>query len=109
MTRGRLTPEERIRRRVLRRRHQADANAKRRANFYTQAVEDVRREEIARRDNHTCHICGKWVSVHEASLDHVVPLAKGGEHTHSNIRLAHKVCNSKKGDRLTSEIDAQEF
>ncbi len=95
----RLAPDERIRRRVMSRRRAADANARRRASLYTDVLEDVSRDEIRERDNEMCHICGEWVSVHEMSLDHVTPLARGGTHTKDNIRLAHKVCNSKKGAR----------
>ena len=105
MRRG-LSPEERIRRRVLRDRRAADAHARRRASFYTQEIEDISRDEIAERDGHTCYLCNKWVSVHEAELDHVVPLSKGGNHTRSNVRLTHSICNAKKGDRLPSELDA---
>ena len=100
-----MTEAERTRARVLRRRRQADYNARRRASFYTDRIEDVSRDEIAERDDHTCYLCGRWVSAHEAALDHVVPLARGGGHARSNVRLTHSVCNSKKGDRLLSEID----
>lgn len=61
---------------------------------------------IADRDHWRCHICktrvGKkiaWPHVRSASLDHVVPLSKGGAHDPSNVRLAHLGCNSAKGNR----------
>lgn len=92
----------------MRRRRSADANARRRASFYTETIEGVSRDVVAERDNHTCHICGEWVSAHEMSLDHVVPLARGGEHTYSNIKLAHKVCNSRKGSRLLDSSESSE-
>lgn len=31
-----------------------------------------------------------------ASLDHVVPLSKGGDHTRSNSVVAHLICNIRK-------------
>lgn len=37
------------------------------------------------------------------SQDHVIPLAKGGEDTWENSRLAHVSCNSKKGTKLVDE------
>ena len=95
-----LSTAEKIRRRVMRRRRESDLRARRRASFYTDCLEDVSRDEIAERDNHTCYLCNKWVSVHDSALDHVVPLSKGGGHTRSNVRLTHSTCNSKKGDRL---------
>jgi 5-methylcytosine-specific restriction endonuclease McrA len=33
------------------------------------------------------------------SHDHVVPLTKGGSNTPDNVRLAHRGCNSSKGNR----------
>jgi hypothetical protein len=35
------------------------------------------------------------------SLDHVVPVsASGTSHTRANVRLAHLVCNTKRGNRV---------
>lgn len=31
-----------------------------------------------------------------ASVDHVVPIAKDGEHILENLQLAHRICNSYK-------------
>lgn len=31
------------------------------------------------------------------SLDHIIPLVKGGENTWGNAQLAHRICNSIKG------------
>jgi 5-methylcytosine-specific restriction endonuclease McrA len=40
------------------------------------------------------------------SIDHVRPISKGGSHTWDNVMLAHKGCNSKKGNRETFEISS---
>ncbi|MFB6977700.1 HNH endonuclease [Streptomyces scopuliridis] len=62
--------------------------------------------EIAERDGWRCNICrqrvGKkiaWPHSRSASLDHVVPLSKGGAHDPANVRLAHLGCNSSKGNK----------
>lgn len=34
------------------------------------------------------------------TLDHVVPLARGGEHSYRNVKLAHPLCNSRKGAKV---------
>lgn len=34
------------------------------------------------------------------TLDHVIPLAKGGEHSRANVRCAHFICNSRRGANL---------
>lgn len=62
----------------------------------TQIV-NVNREAVAERDGWRCGICGRRVSRMNWSIDHVVPLSQGGEHTYTNVVLAHKRCNSKRG------------
>lgn len=61
-------------------------------------------DEIYAKDNGVCHLCNKWVPRAEASRDHVKPRYHGGKTTWSNIRLAHKKCNSRRGHR-----DAKEY
>lgn len=34
-----------------------------------------------------------------ATFDHIIPVAKGGTRHRSNFALAHKHCNSKRGDK----------
>jgi 5-methylcytosine-specific restriction endonuclease McrA len=36
----------------------------------------------------------------KVTLDHIIPLSKGGTHTWDNVRPAHRRCNELKGDRL---------
>ena len=73
---------------------------------------DITLERLYERDDGRCHICGgqcDWsareirsdciVALNEyPSIDHVVPLAKGGAHSWENVALAHRICNSLKGD-----------
>lgn len=72
--------------------------------------EVVRLVDVAERDGHRCQLCGRAVRpslAHphpmSASLDHVVPLSKGGEHTMANVQLAHLDCNMRKGNRPAGE------
>ena len=37
------------------------------------------------------------------SIDHIVPLSKGGSHTWDNVQLAHKQCNSIKSNKSPEE------
>lgn len=65
--------------------------------------------EIRERDGNRCHLCRKKVSVKpyphplSPSLDHIVPLSLDGEHVPENVRLAHLVCNTAKGNRGGNE------
>lgn len=49
-----------------------------------------------------CWICGLPMG-DDRSLDHVVPLSKGGNNTLDNLRMAHLRCNQRKNDRLLPE------
>ncbi len=52
-----------------------------------------------------CHYCGGKFSAKELTLDHLVPLARGGRSTKGNCVPACKECNNKKRDLLPLEWD----
>jgi 5-methylcytosine-specific restriction endonuclease McrA len=43
-----------------------------------------------------CHYCNRKVGPGELTMDHIVPLVRGGKSTKSNIVPACKECNNKK-------------
>ncbi len=43
-----------------------------------------------------CHYCGRRVGRRNLTMDHVVPLGRGGRSTRGNVVPACKACNSKK-------------
>jgi len=70
-------------------------------------VEEVDYDTLYERDNGCCQICGlpvlydKLASVDwSGSIDHIVPLSRGGEHSMNNCQLAHRICNSLKLDSI---------
>lgn len=70
-------------------------------------IEDFTSVEIFTRDNWTCYLCGDPVNTEpdcfdpkSPTIDHVVPLSKGGQHARANVRCACLRCNSTKKDRL---------
>lgn len=63
-------------------------------------IERIDRAAIIERDNSTCYLCGDAVATDDIHLDHVIPLAAGGEHSAANIRVTHARCNLSKGARL---------
>jgi 5-methylcytosine-specific restriction endonuclease McrA len=75
-----------------------------RAAAYRLAPESIRLEEIAVRDRERCWLCNQRVASVDRTLDHVMPIARGGQHIKSNVRLAHRRCNSVKGTKL---VEAQ--
>lgn len=66
----------------------------------------VRLAAIAARDKWKCSLCGNRVLKSKKaphplspSLDHVIPLSKGGAHDPVNVSLAHLGCNVAKNNR----------
>jgi len=82
----------------------------RRARQKLGVIETIRPEQIYIRDKYKCWICGcKVISTYgkdncynkdAATLDHVIPLAKGGTHTKGNIKTACRQCNAIKSDKI---------
>ena len=79
-------------------------DANRRARERAAFVEQVDRAVIYERDGGVCGICSKRVSREDASVDHIVPLSKGGKHSYLNTRLAHIKCNVQRGNRGAAQI-----
>jgi len=50
-----------------------------------------------------CHYCEKSFPPKELTLDHIVPLARGGRSTKGNCVPACKECNNRKKDLLPLE------
>ena len=48
--------------------------------------------------NPHCKYCNRLLEFRESSLDHVIPLSKGGSNKLSNIVLACYKCNKEKAD-----------
>lgn len=44
----------------------------------------------------TCYYCGRKYPPSELTMDHIVPLIRGGKTTKGNIVTACKECNNKK-------------
>lgn len=65
----------------------------------------IAHRDIAERDGWRCHICGKKVTETNWSLDHLIPLSKGGMHIPENVALAHFACNTKRN--VGTHIPAQ--
>jgi 5-methylcytosine-specific restriction endonuclease McrA len=48
-----------------------------------------------------CHLCCRAIEARsDLDFDHVIPLARGGEHSYDNIRPSHSTCNRRKGAKL---------
>jgi 5-methylcytosine-specific restriction endonuclease McrA len=50
-----------------------------------------------------CHHCGKKFSPRELTMDHLVPIVRGGKSTKGNLVPSCKACNSERKYRLPFE------
>lgn len=76
---------------------------RRRARLAGVESDDYTLAEVAERDGWRCGICLKRVgrsysSTHPRgpTIDHIVPIAGGGDDTFANVQLAHRECNIRK-------------
>lgn len=59
-------------------------------------VEVVSLEWLLQRQNYYCGICEGTI-FDNPSIDHVLPLSKGGTHEYDNVQAVHLKCNIRKG------------
>ncbi len=52
-----------------------------------------------------CHYCKSPTSPKELTMDHIVPVSRGGKSTKGNVVPACKECNNKKKQLLPMEWD----
>ncbi len=53
-----------------------------------------------------CHWCGEQVSAKELTMDHIVPISRGGKTTKNNVVPCCKNCNNQKKQMLPMEWEA---
>lgn len=75
--------------------------------------EKISRLDVFERDNWTCHICRRKIDKTlrlphplAATLDHILPLCRGGQHVYSNVAAAHAYCNFTKSDRIDFDLES---
>ena len=56
-----------------------------------------------RRSVGVCHYCGTHVGARELTMDHLVPIIRGGHSERGNVVPACKACNTAKQHRLAFE------
>lgn len=70
------------------------------------------RQGVLSRDSYTCIYCGarigdtvqgRILTRHDLTVDHILPVSRGGKNTWSNTACACFACNHRKGNRLPGE------
>jgi 5-methylcytosine-specific restriction endonuclease McrA len=85
---------------------------------YTLSEADIKRERHKARemrksqwwkrkcDKGICHYCGRSFPPKALTMDHIVPIARGGKSTRGNVAPCCKECNNRKKQRLPLEWKA---
>jgi 5-methylcytosine-specific restriction endonuclease McrA len=55
------------------------------------------------RDRYLCAYCGVAFSEAELTVEHIVPVSRGGRHGWTNVVTSCRACNTRKGSRLPEE------
>lgn len=94
-------------------------NLKRKRIAENGTIENITLTSLIKRDKSVCHLCGgkcdrkDYIITNQGhfvagknypSIDHVIPVSKGGTHTWDNVKLAHMSCNSIKSDNSCYEM-----
>lgn len=72
------------------------------------------RRSVLHRDSYTCAYCGiqpgyvqrgQVLSKHSFTVDHIIPVSRGGKSTWINTICACPMCNQRKGNRTPDEAN----
>jgi len=55
------------------------------------------------RDRHVCAYCGDHFAEGDLTVEHIVPVSRGGQHAWTNVVTACRSCNTRKGNRRPEE------
>ena len=79
---------------------------------------DITLEALYRRDSGVCYLCGGLCDWNDKdkeknicggsypSIDHIIPISRGGFHAWGNVRLAHLSCNIQKSDTMPENAES---
>lgn len=72
------------------------------------------KQQVLDKTNGHCGICGKAIdlslklpNVESFSIDHILPVSKGGTHTLDNVQPAHWICNCLKQAKIMNLTEEQ--
>jgi 5-methylcytosine-specific restriction endonuclease McrA len=73
---------------------------------YKEVIKTIQRayeDNIKKYGTLTCYLCLKPIDFKKDSLEHKIPLSRGGTNEYENLAIAHLICNQKKQNKTESE------
>lgn len=68
-------------------------------------IQRVYEDNIKRYGTLTCNLCLKPILFGQDSLEHLLPISRGGTNLYENLAIAHKKCNISKGNKTLEEYN----
>lgn len=65
-------------------------------------ISQRKRDAVFKRDGFTCHYCNEFAK--DLTLDHIVPVSKGGNNAFDNLITACRKCNAMKADKPITQF-----
>ncbi|PPJ61953.1 HNH endonuclease [Cuspidothrix issatschenkoi] len=62
------------------------------------------RTYVFQRDKYQCQSCGKISQETHLSIDHIIPLSRGGKNDISNLQTLCLTCNQQKTDKIDNRF-----
>ncbi len=62
-----------------------------------------KKSEIIKRDGLICYLCDKLLTFETATIEHLIPLSRGGNHKPEAVKIACLDCNRKKHNKTLTE------
>ncbi|MBE9214761.1 HNH endonuclease [Plectonema cf. radiosum LEGE 06105] len=62
------------------------------------------RKYVFERNNYQCQSCGKQNAESQLTIDHIIPLVRGGSNDISNLQTLCFTCNRQKTDNIDNRF-----
>ena len=72
--------------------------------MHRHAVRNGIRRQVYNCQNGKCSMCGEKISYMKFTVDHVIPISKGGSNTIDNMEAMCDMCNQMKKDYLKRDF-----
>lgn len=84
-------------------------NVKKKHKQHRKTYSNEVRRMIYNKADGRCQLCGRKIMFSDTTLDHIIPLALGGEDNENNLQLSCKVCNGAKDSYLPDDFQDRVF